>query len=100
MLGAKMQDDTRWLDNGLQHRILRNHAVVVFDFQRKIGLPEIRCPLENDLGQLGRVETVIDIVGDPDLQNAACRIANRPAAIDEVLLDSSHLRDVKVSWNQ
>ena len=100
MPGSEMQYQARWRNHCFQNRILRNYAIVVFDFQRKIGCSKQLNSFVNDFRKVGRIEAMRNVVCHPNLQDTACRIANGPAAVNEVFLDSSNLSDMEVSGNQ
>jgi hypothetical protein len=48
----------------------------------------------HDLRELRRLETMINVGGDPDLEHARCLRPYGAATVDEVLLDTANLGDV------
>jgi hypothetical protein len=70
--------------------------VLVFDLDGEgIGGKDGFAVLEND-GEACGADAMVDIIGDPDLEETLPFIANGATAIDEVLLHESHFGDVKV----
>lgn len=49
-----------------------------------------------DGDELVAVDAVIDVGGDPDLENALALSANLPATVDELFLHKADLGDVEV----
>jgi hypothetical protein len=78
------------------HRVLRDATVVVFDLHRHFGRGEQGQSHPNDLGEFGRVQTMVRIVSDPDLQHAGRLRTHGSTAVDEVLLHAGDFGHVKM----
>ena len=92
-------------DQPLRFPLNRRHGEVddvagfVFEFDRQgIRVEHPLCVGER-FQQFARVDTVIDVVAHPRLQQAGYRAAHRAAAIDKIPLNPPHLGDMEVSLN-
>jgi hypothetical protein len=91
----RVVDDLRALD-----RELRHDAVFVFDLDRQFVMRQHIARMIEDCGQFTGVESMIEIVMHPGLQQASLQGAPSATAVDEALQNVPYLRDVKVGGDQ
>ena len=97
MLQAEVESERAIHDLSSLHRKLRHHAVLIFDLDGQLVMRQYIVRPAKDRGQFACEQTVIDIIMYPRLQQAGLERAPCAAAVDEVLLDSSNLGDMKVN---
>lgn len=61
-------------------------GVVVLEFDGQLVGGEDGLPVLEDFRELGGIDAVVDVVGDPDLEEALTLAADGAAAVDEFLL--------------
>ena len=81
-------------------RELGDESLLVFDFHIEIILPEDRCRPLNDGGELSGGEPVIGIVRHPGLEAERGCPPRRSPAVQEGLVDASHLRDMRMERDE
>ena len=84
---------------GFRDGILRDNAIFVFDFHIQVIMRKNALSQVQDGTEFAGAQTVILIVCDPRLKNARGNLANRAAAIDELLRDAANFGDVKMRRN-
>ncbi len=82
------------------HGVLGDEPVLIFDLDGQVLIPERRCGLIQNGGQLAGGDSVIIIPSYPSLELAGARFVPRPSAIDEGFLHARHLCDVEGDRNE
>src|SRR5258708_4240675 len=98
VLETKLQSQVRALDARLPERKLRNHAILIFHFDRQLAGREDGLRQIENLSELAGGQPVGVVPGRTDvgLQHARLAGAKGAATIDEFLGDVPHLGDVEV----
>lgn len=94
MACAQMQVKFRAADLGTFQGVLADHGDLMLHVHFEILRAEDRMGFVEDLEEFARVQTVIEIVGDPGLEPAIALLALRAAAVHEVFVYAGHFRDV------
>lgn len=84
---------------GISNGILRDDAIFVFDFYIQVIMRKNALSQVQDGAEFAGAQAVILIVCDPRLKDARGNLANRAAAIDELLCDAANFGDVKMRGN-
>jgi hypothetical protein len=85
---------------GRENRELGEEAVLMLDLGLEIVLPEYGGGTIDDLGQLSRLKTVVDIVRYPRLEIEPGVFADGSATIEECFVDTTDLGDVGMRRDQ
>ncbi len=85
---------------GGKERELADEIFAVFEIDFQILRAEQALSEADDLEQLGGVDSVIGIVGDPELELATLGGASGASTVDEVFGHETHLRDVEVGGDE
>jgi hypothetical protein len=100
MLGSQGKEDHIIPNIGRENRELGEEAVLMLDLGLKIVHPEDGSSTIKDLGQLSRLETVVDIVRHPRLEIEPGGCADGSATIEEGFVDTTDLGDVGMGRDQ
>jgi hypothetical protein len=73
---------------------LSDHGDLMLQFDGEVEGGDERCREIDDRGELSGDESMVEIIGDPSLENACGEGANGAAAVDEVLLYMTDFGDV------
>ena len=75
-------------------------AGLILQLDRKVLFAEHRRGEDEGFEEFSAGDTVIRVVADPRLQEAGCKAADGAAAVDEVFLDATDFRHVKMGFNR
>lgn len=99
MFGAECENDELGLQSHRLQRKLGDEAVLIFNFNVQIFGSENGCCAVDDIGQFSRSQTVIDVIGHPGLKTERGDLSGRSAAVQEGLINTTYLRDMRMRRN-